>query len=379
MDEPTIIVIIDALGFDLVSKHGFHPHGLERKVRLETVLGFSQAALTSIFTGLRPDQHGLWAMYSFESERSPFRWLRYLPGGISSRRLCLRRLIRWKLERVHGVSSYYSLYSIPREILMHLDLPARANLFDRGGVEGCKTILDVLEEQGASVFVRDYRTSEERAFDELEEAVKGGRNDFYILYTAGLDSQLHECGTGDGRILSKLNWYGERIDRLLVADTRARMFVFGDHGFSDVTDQIDLISQVESLSLRVPGDYIPFYDSTMARFKIMSGRAGEALKGLLQDCHKGRILEEEELEDLGLSFGDNRYGDIIFLLDPGKIIVPSFMSNEPVAGMHGYHPDSDDMYSVMFTNASIDNKDRSICDVADIVLPGFKASGRRKA
>ncbi|MCK4236573.1 MAG: hypothetical protein KAX38_05605, partial [Candidatus Krumholzibacteria bacterium] len=114
MEVNTVVILIDALGFELAARHRFHPGGLTNRVRLGTVLGFSQAALTSIFTGLTPDRHGLWMMYSFAHGSSAFGWLRLIPKSVSSEKLWLRRLIRWKLENLDGVRSYYSLYSVPR-------------------------------------------------------------------------------------------------------------------------------------------------------------------------------------------------------------------------------------------------------------------------
>ena len=101
MNDTTVVVIIDALGFELAERHGFQISQLPHRARLGTVLGFSQAALASILTGRAPDEHGLWMMYSFAGRASPFAWLAFVPLRVSSRRLWLRRLIRWNLERVH--------------------------------------------------------------------------------------------------------------------------------------------------------------------------------------------------------------------------------------------------------------------------------------
>ena len=130
MKKTTIVILIDALGFSLAQRHGFQPSDLPSKARLRTVLGFSQAALASIFTGLKPEGHGLWMMYSFArrtAPRSPGS-LSY-PAGCRRGRLWLRRLIRWNLAHLSGCKGYYSLYDIPREVLANLDIPARGDMF----------------------------------------------------------------------------------------------------------------------------------------------------------------------------------------------------------------------------------------------------------
>ena len=40
----------------------------------------------------------------------------------------------------------------------------------------------------------------------------------------------------------------------------------------------------------------------------------------------------------GIEFSDHRYGDEIFIVDPGVQIVPSDLCRKPLHGMHGYEP-----------------------------------------
>ena len=191
-----VLIIIDALGFELVRRHAFRPEGLSDAVKLETVPGFSQSALTSIMTGVNPDEHELWMMYSFENDGSPFRFIGSVPGMADMSRLWVRRLVNWKLRRLDGVSAYYNLYDVPGTVLPYLDLPARKRLFAPGSVRGRSTILDRAVESGMNVRVWDYETPEDKAFDELKSALKEEGNGFYLLYTAGLDAVMHTTGTG---------------------------------------------------------------------------------------------------------------------------------------------------------------------------------------
>lgn len=347
-------------------------------MRLRTVLGFSQAALTTIFTGCSPQKHGLWMMYAFSSRCSPFSFLDVLPGGVSLDRLWLRRLVNWKLRRIDNISSYYSLYRVPRGVIRHLELPARSNLFAPGGGGGTMTIVDELYRRGTGIFVRDYRTPERLAFTELECEIVDGDAPFCILYTAGLDSDLHRYGSADERIANHLAWYRERIESIRSLAPQARIVVMGDHGMCDVSSHIDLIPIVETLGLSIPDDYVPFYDSTMARFGTRTSRAREMLERCLSDVPSGTLLDEDARERLEVRFPDNRFGDVVFLADPGVIILPSYMSAEPVRGMHGYHPDAPEMYSVLFTNAADAGGPRTIGDIAAWLVPGFEPAGGKE-
>ena len=213
----TIVILIDALGYEIVQRHGFRPSGLSNPVRIETVLGFSQAALTTILTGLSPSEHGLWMMYAFADDHSPFKWLRAVPFSTERRRL--RNSIRWVLDHLLKVGSYYSLYSIPREIFPHLDLPARRKMFAPGGAAPHRNIFDELEARGTAWRAWDHTGEEEEAFDALEQSIEAKNENFRFLYTAGLDSTMHRHGTNGEQVKRHLEWYSDRIERI-IARTR---------------------------------------------------------------------------------------------------------------------------------------------------------------
>ena len=366
-----MVILIDALGYELAES--FSPAGLDRRVRLRSILGFSQAALTTILTGCDPQDHGLWMMYSFAKRRSPFSWLKYLPEGISSKRLWLRNAIRWKLGRLDGVRSYYSLYNVPLSVFPNLDLPSRKRMFGPCGAGKTTNIFDYFIRTGARWRVWDYGVDENKAFEELERELKSAPEGFYMLYTAGLDSTMHIHGTRSGQVDRKLIWYRERIERITGAHPEARIMVLGDHGMCDVKGSIDLISEVDSLGPETCAGFMPFYDSTMARFRVLSERAGRELEGLLTGVDGGMLLDRSSLERFGVFFPDGRFGDVIFLTDPGTIIVPSFMSSNTLAAMHGYDPGAGCMSSAMLTNFDPGATEMDLREVARVMVPGYKA------
>ncbi len=371
----TVVILIDALGYELAES--FSAAGLERRVRLRSTLGFSQAALTTILTGCDPQDHGLWMMYSFARRSSPFSWLKYLPGCISSKKLWLRKAIRWKLERLDGVRSYYSLYEVPRPVFPNLDLPSRKRMFGPGGAGEKKNIFDHFIRTGARWRVWDYSVDEKLAFEELERELKSSQEGFYMLYTADLDSMMHIHGISSEKVERKLILYRERIERIIGAAPDARIMVLGDHGMCDVTRGIDLIAIVNSLGPGTCAGFIPFYDSTMARFRVTSERAGRELEGLLSGVDGGMLLNRSSLERMGVFFNDGRFGDVIFLTDPGTIIVPSFMSSEPIAAMHGYDPGAGCMYAAMLTNFDSGGLEMDLREVARVMVPDFEAGDKQ--
>jgi hypothetical protein len=175
----------------------------------------------------------------------------------------------------------------------------------------------------------------------------------------------------DEEIGSRLMRYSRRIDSIVSRFPDVRFAVLGDHGMCDVTTHIDLKGAVEATGLKIPDDFIPFYDSTMARFKVYGERAAALLREVLESAVGGRLLDTEEIRSLGVYFPEGEYGDILFLCDPGTIILPSYMGSSPVKGMHGYHPDAPCMDSIMFSSEDFEEKEASIAGIAGFLLPGF--------
>jgi len=63
-------------------------------------------------------------------------------------------------------------------------------------------------------------------------------------------------------------------------------------------------------------------------------------------------MPTEELKRLRAHFPDNQFGELIFLVREGVLIVPSHMGQRPIRAMHGYHPSEKQSYAALLTNQS---------------------------
>ena len=118
----------------------------------------------------------------------------------------------------------------------------------------------------------------------------------------------------------------------------------------DVTRTSDVNAVLQRLPQRDGRDYDVFLDSTMARFWWRRPEARARVLAALGAEQGGRWLTETELASEGCSFPDHAYGDDIFLLDPGALLVPSYMGSRPLAAMHGYAADHPDMAALLASN-----------------------------
>jgi hypothetical protein len=113
---------------------------------------------------------------------------------------------------------------------------------------------------------------------------------------------------------------------------------------------LDLKAKIEALDARMGRDYVVVYDSTMARFWFFNEAARREIAARLEQVPQGRILSDEELKELGAFFPDRYFGELIFLVNEGVLIVPSHMGERPIRAMHGYHPTAKHSYAALLTN-----------------------------
>jgi hypothetical protein len=354
MKPVMVVVLVDALGWRLAGHDpAFAPVLAERRP-LATVLGFSSGALPTAFTGRPAREHGRWLMYRRAAGDGVFRgfeMLRFLPARL--RRSW--RLSRWLTALVarRGVHGYFDLYEVPRDELAAFDLAERDDIFAPGGLPG-ESLWDTLERRGVRWRGWNWRTPETQSRAEALACLERGDEDFLFVYSAQLDAQLHHEGTrgaGVRRVLEGWSaWFASAQAAARRGGREAWLYLCSDHGMVDVTGTVDLMARVDALPWRRGRDYVAFYDSTMARFWWRRPEAREAIRAALAAEPAGTWLTPETLAREGADFADHRYGEDIFLLAPGVLLVPSFMGRAPVAAMHGYDPAHADMPGVLASN-----------------------------
>src|SRR6185436_12520623 len=142
-----------------------------------------------------------------------------------------------------------------------------------------------------------------------------------------------------------------------------RLYVFSDHGMANCDRYVDLQAVIGALPLQVGRDYAVVYDSTMARFWFFDDRARAGVSHALNSVPQGRILPDEELERLHCLFPDRYFGELIFLMQEGVLIVPSHMGERPIRAMHGYHPGEKHSYAALMSNHTIPENIQAIPDI----------------
>jgi hypothetical protein len=378
-----VVLLVDALGWTLAARTpGFMPM-LPHRRRLDTILGFSSGALPTLFTGRPPCEHGRMLMYRRAAGATPFAGFEWL-GMLPARLRASGRLARWLTRAVEGrgVRGYFSLYDVPRALLPAFDLAERADIFAPGGLP-MDSIWDALERRRVRWRGWNWRTPEASNLEALERRIAEGDERFLFCYTADLDAALHHQGSAGEGVARGLQRYQSLLERLERAAARRGetlwLYLLSDHGMVDVQRGVDLMGAVRSLGIEWPRDCLAFFDSTMARFWWGAPAARDRVRAGLERSGAGRWLEPEELAGAGAWHGDHAYGDDIFLLDPGVLMVPSFMGREPMAAMHGYDPAHPDMAALLWSNRPVPDGVRHLKDVRAHLESEIDAREREEA
>jgi hypothetical protein len=374
MTEPlSIYVLVDALGWEVIRDRPFLDDILAERRWLATILGYSSGAIPTLLSGRTPSQHGHWNLFYHAPDTSPFGWTRplaALPTTLVENRVS-RRVLKSVARRLSGYTGYFSLYDYPVAHLPLFDLTEKRDIYQPGGLN-CPSLFDALREAGIPYECYNYHghtDAEILALAPERAATTGAR--VLFLYLSGLDHHLHFHIHDAESVRKTVDWYEAGLRRVFQAASarrETRMFVFSDHGMTPIRWTYDLRRDVATLGLQSPRDYLPAYDSTMARFWVWNDQARERLTALLIDHPCGSLLGEAELRRLGVWFDDGRYYHLLFLMKPGMLLSPSDMGSIRFAGMHGYHPSEPTADAVLLSTVPIEGSIDHITGVHDLLL-----------
>lgn len=381
-DKLSLFIFIDAFGWEVKQRHPDFLKGLiKESKKLETILGYSSACDPSIISGLTPAEHGLWSSFYYDPDGCPYKWirpLRFLPDSIF-RRGRVRNHISKFIKKVCGFTGYFQVYGVPFKHLPLFNYAEQKRIWEPNGLPRGKTIFDLLTEKGLPYYVHDSDVADDIRCEQLMSDIQNQRIDFAYCSLGRLDALMHDAGNDDPKIGTLMQWYDGKIRSLLAAAEEnyeeVSWYVFTDHGMHNVTKSHDLIADIEALNLEWNKDYVAFYDSTMARFWFLNETSRAPITKALTDHPKGHILADDELKGLGVCFEDRQYGDLIFLLNPGIQMVPSFMGVKQLKGMHGYHPSAPDSFASISSNKDIPTHITKIQHIHQLMLTELQLEG----
>jgi Type I phosphodiesterase / nucleotide pyrophosphatase len=379
----SLYVLIDALGWEILRDRPFLDDILQERYQVETILGYSSGAIPTVLTGQYPNEHGHWNLFYRAPATSPFRWtrpLRRLPHRLREWR-GTRRGIKEIAKRLSGYSGYFAVYNVPVDRLAYYDICETSDIYQPGGLAPARSLFDVFATHEVPYECYNYHQhTDQDILSLVPQRLQASSCQVYFLYLSQLDSYLHFHVDDEQGVSDQLRFYEDGLRTIyytaLAQWGQVRLTIFSDHGMTPIRHTVDLIREVERLDLRIPEDYLPAYDSTMARFWVETEQASSQLCRLLDDLPYGKRLTEAECTDLRLTFDDDRYGHLIFLLNPGTLMCPSDMGRIPFAGMHGFHPQEDpSSYAVFLSSERHPQPVTHIAEIFPTILSDLELRG----
>jgi predicted AlkP superfamily pyrophosphatase or phosphodiesterase len=368
-DEITVVALLDAFRHDYLSTEAapFLSSLASDGVAGSNEEPFGYQTRPAFFAGLYPETSGICTMFERAYGDCPFSFARYLPKFVDNRKIIdwglrrlLERYVRWKTE-YSGVKNYGTPADIPLSMLHEFDF-AEKELPWHPDYVSQSTLFDLLRAHDKNwsyqgwPLVTDYASDD----DIVQSCVETVDEDHSFLYIhlSELDGLGHLHGpTSDAvtdgvkRIDSRLQTVWEHCERTFET---VNLIAFGDHGMVEVAEILNLWPKLQSIDLSIGDDFEVFLDSTMARFWFETQQAETEIRSILNGVDSGTILTDQHRQQYRARFADNRYGDLLFLTEPGTTISPNFFnrSGDLVAGMHGYEPGCKDDQGMLLIHST---------------------------
>jgi hypothetical protein len=269
------------------------------------------------------------------------------------------------VKRLYGFTGYFQLYGIPVERLPKLDYCEKTDLFLPGGLAPVKNLADVWAEQGLRYHISNWRLPEDENFRIAADLFRKGAVDRAFVYSAAFDALQHDNVGRDDVLRPKVEKYADTIRSLhsdLVEGGRPfELTVFSDHGMTPLRGTADASAALAKTGLEWGEDYASAIDSTMVRFWWLRTGAEAKVREAFASF-RGRWLTEEEMRHHGIWREDRKFGDAIFLADPGVQFVPGDMGVKPLNGMHGYDPADEDSRACWLSTVPVPDGLTRVCD-----------------
>ncbi len=363
MKSITVFVMLDACRHDYINErhtpflNGLLSTGFSCPVR--PTFGFEPDA--AYLAGLWPDEADGGAQFWYAPEQSPFKPAGFLSPFADRLPNFPQKVFRKMLvtaARYRCSSPNLSTARIPFRLLKNFALPVEFGLDHPQFCPNHKTLFDLLRVENKKWLFHaapGHRVSLTAACKRAERELKVPKA-FAFFHVGNLDGVGHAHGPDATEISGELLQVDKGMERIynLAADRFdiVHFVVMGDHGMIRVEQTIDLASVLTSLPLSQGKDYLYFLDSTMARFWFFSDGAKEEVTNELAVVKGGRILEQKDKDKYHLNYSHNRFGDLVFLADPGVLIIPNhYQDRSPVKGMHGYGPEVPGQQAVLIVNS----------------------------
>ena len=105
-----------------------------------------------------------------------------------------------------------------------------------------------------------------------------------------------------------------------------RFLVFSDHGQCKQVYSYNILAELSRFGLKFGRDYFCFVDATLVLFWPQNETKKQRILMALQTIKHGTLIDDTRRKLYHMNFNDNRFGEIVFALQPGGTFFPNFFA-----------------------------------------------------
>ncbi|MDP6057394.1 MAG: alkaline phosphatase family protein, partial [Pirellulaceae bacterium] len=352
-DSLTLFLILDAFRYDYLEHAPYLTSLANWRGRVRETFGFVSTR-PAMWAGVYPEESDICFEYKFCPQGPTFRswWcrvFRFLATIIPDRQLrlaasaWLRATSRSPIARRTGLVGHmpfdwmplfeYAEKRLPTDP-RYLSTPSIFNLLnDRNqhflyhGFARPKRRFEILKRLWAMGVRGDLMESDRTMVEHVKVDLRRSRPHLVHMHFSACDWIGHRFGPDSVELKQAIRRVDELVaqvhDAARQSYRQVRILATADHGMVGVKRHHDMSTEVlDGLPFRQPDDFLIFRDSTIARFWFFRPDAEEAIRRRLADVSWGRVLGADDLQQYRIRFRDNANGDLLFLLDPGEVLLP---------------------------------------------------------
>lgn len=349
MKTPILVIFVDAYPFDDSEPLAKKLAAMAYK-KVTPGVGYSINVKAEIFAKLNPDDVGYFCEWIYNKDKV-HKWM-YPPvtkiltaigsiGNFSNR--VIHKIVRMILKE--------PIYAIPFDILPYLK-NAGPTAYDRGFNR--PTFLSELSFD--RVLYSEIGVNDEKVFAVAKNKLKNDKSTRLFISTAQLDGVMHKYGKGSEEYRKQIKIIDKNIIDLVeifkqIHGDSSNYFIFSDHGMANVNEAVSFdIRKVLGKPRKETYSY--FIDATFYRVWLNDKKLERSLVKAFEALLKGHVLSVSERSHYGLNSTD--HGDVIYMLDEGKMFSPSFFGDVVCKAMHGYNPDLESQQGTFISNVAVD-------------------------
>ena len=402
-NKNVILVLLDAFRGDYINENDTpNIFKLSQKSEYISFLkpSFGFCERTEILTGKSSEETGYFTAIAYDPEKSPYKeyknsliFFSALEGIFRLR--ILKKIIRrifWEIFK-NKEATFYP-FNIPFNDLSNLALTEDGvNNFIENSNDSIYKKAKGVYKDATTDMSSPLKGDDKYRLNLVLDNLNNADFQFYPIYISRMDSVGHQYGPNSDMTRSSLKC----IDKLIIdfinaaqeIDEDCVIVLCGDHGMTEVVDKINLEKSL--LKIRKDNNSLAnfkyFLDSTIARFWFDENQDlnAKTLSKIIDNQFNkfGKSVLFENFENNGIP-KSRKYGDLVFICNPGIIISPDFFNlKSDIRGMHGYKTFEESTYGFCITlskNTATSVKDgplpltyvhnvisKHLCDVSDPV------------